>query len=56
MKQKSAKLYQFPRHARTASIPIVDSEDAFYAKKGSVKKKSTFLERGFDYTLEGCYG
>jgi len=37
MKQKSAQLYQFPRHARTASINIVHSEDAFNAKKGSIK-------------------
>jgi Uncharacterized KleE stable inheritance protein len=34
---KSAKLYQFPRHGRTASIPIVHSEDSFYAKKGAIK-------------------
>ncbi|MEI6269472.1 MAG: KleE stable inheritance protein [Methylococcaceae bacterium] len=37
MKQKSAKLYQFPRHARTASINIVHSDDAFNTQKGSIK-------------------
>ena len=37
MKQKSAKLYQFPRHARTASIPIVHSEEFFNNKKGAIK-------------------
>jgi len=34
---KSAKLYPFPRHTRTASIPSVHAEDAFNAKKGSIK-------------------
>jgi hypothetical protein len=34
---KSAKLYQFPRHGRTVSIPIVPSEDSFNAKNCSIK-------------------
>ena len=34
---KSAKLYQFPRHARTASIPIVHFEDSVNTKNGSIK-------------------
>ena len=34
---KSAKLYQFPRRARTAAIPIVPSEDSCHNKKSSIK-------------------
>jgi Uncharacterized KleE stable inheritance protein len=33
---KSAKLYQFPRHGRSASIAIVHSEDV-KTKNGSIK-------------------
>ncbi|WP_262966702.1 KleE stable inheritance protein [Methylobacter psychrophilus] len=32
---KSAKLYQFPLHIRTASIPIDPAEDSFITKNGS---------------------
>ena len=34
---KSAKLYQFPRHRRTASIPIVHSVESFNNKDDSIK-------------------
>jgi ABC-type siderophore export system fused ATPase/permease subunit len=34
---KSAKLYTFPRHTRTVSIPSVNAEDAFNAKKDAIK-------------------
>ncbi|WP_422614841.1 KleE stable inheritance protein [Methylobacter svalbardensis] len=34
---KSAKLYRFPRHGRTASIPIVHSENFVNTKNGSIK-------------------
>ena len=44
---KSAKLYQFPRRARTASIPIVHSEDSFNTKKGSIKtNRDCLVEKG----------
>jgi hypothetical protein len=36
---KSAKLYPFPRHTRTVSIPIDPAEDAFNANKGAIKIK-----------------
>jgi hypothetical protein len=34
---KSAKIYQFPWHGRTTSIPIVQTENFVNIKKGSIK-------------------
>ena len=36
-KMKSAKLYQFPRHGRSGSIPIVYYEDSFNTQTGAIK-------------------
>ena len=34
---KSAKIYPFPRHGRTTSIPVVHTKDPVNIKKGSIK-------------------
>ncbi len=34
---KSAKIYPFPRHGRTASMPNVHAENSVHTKKGSIK-------------------
>ena len=49
---KSAKLYQFPRRARTASIPTVHSEDSFNTKKGSIKtNRVAYWKRVLHWTI-----
>jgi hypothetical protein len=51
MKQKSAKLYQFPRHRRTASIPIVHSEESCHNKNDSIKtNKMAWWKRMLPWT------
>jgi len=49
---KSAKLYQFSRRARNASIPIVHSEDSFNTKKGSIKtNRDAWWKRVLHWTI-----
>ena len=49
---KSAKLYQFPRHRRTASIPIVHSEESFNKKNDSIKtNKIAWWKRMLPWTI-----